>query len=293
MPPTGSGNAGALAVTGALESLAQRHEVAVGGRQVVWRRFGHGQPLVLLHGGHGSWLHWARNVQAWARHRAVWVPDLPGYGESDAPPEATLASLLEATQRSLDALVGASTLIDLAGFSFGGLVAAHLAVRRGAVRRLALCGPAGHGGPRRPRGELRSWRRAFEQHDLPQLAELMRHNLWVHMLHHPEHIDALALHIHTQACVRTRFHSKPISRSGGLGDGLARFQGPTLLVWGQHDVTADPVHAAAGLGGQRADRRACVIPNAGHWVQFEAADTINTLLLRWLDATRDNLQQET
>lgn len=276
-----------------LEREARRFEVPFEGGRVVWRRFGEGKPLVLLHGGHGSWLHWGRNVRAWAAHRAVWVPDLPGYGDSDPPPEPTLRSLLDTTQHTLNALVGAGTPINLAGFSFGGLVAVHLALRRGGVTRLALLGPAGHGGPRRPRGELRSWRQAYEQRDVAALADLMRHNLWVHMLHHPASVGGLGLRIHTNACLKARFHSKPISRAGGLGECLARFQGPALLAWGQHDVTADPVQAAAALGGHRADRQACVIPGAGHWVQFEAADAVNTLLLRWLEETSDNLQQET
>jgi pimeloyl-ACP methyl ester carboxylesterase len=275
-----------------LEREARRHEVRFEGGRVVWRCFGKGKPLVLLHGGHGSWLHWARNVRALAAHRAVWVPDLPGYGDSAPPPEPTLRSLLDTTHHTLGALVGACTPIDLVGFSFGGLVAAHLALRRGGVSRLALLGPAGHGGTRRPRGGLRSWRQAYEHWDVAALAELMRHNLWVHMLHHPASIEDLALRIHTDACLKARFHSKPISRAGGLGDCLARFCRPVLLAWGEHDVTAEPAQAASLLTGSRNDCSVHVVPNAGHWVQFEAADAVNTLLLRWLEETSDNLQQE-
>src|SRR3546814_12050761 len=42
-------------------------------------------PLLLLHGSHGGWMHWLRNIQALARERCVIVPDMPGFGESDAP----------------------------------------------------------------------------------------------------------------------------------------------------------------------------------------------------------------
>jgi pimeloyl-ACP methyl ester carboxylesterase len=285
-------NEPARAFIAELEGRAQRHEVGFEGGQVTWRRFGQGAPLVLLHGGHGSWLHWARNIAALTMRHAVWVPDLPGYGASSAPVRPTLDSLVDTTCRTLDALIGAGTPIGLAGFSFGSLVAAHLAVRRGCVTRLALLGPAGHGGPRRPRGELRSWREAHERQDKAALREVMRHNLLMHMLYDAGAANDLAVAIHTAACLRTRFRSKPISRSGGLDDCLACYAGPVLLVWGEHDVTADPQQAVLALGRGRADRHTRIVPEAGHWVQFECSDAANTLLLEWFDETGHRLQLE-
>ena len=40
------------------------------------------------------------------------------------------------------------------------------------------------------------------------LAGVMRHNLAAHMLHDPARIDALAVQVHTAACLNTRFYSK-------------------------------------------------------------------------------------
>jgi len=265
-----------------LECLARKHSVAArhGGR-VVWRSFGDGPPLVLLHGGHGTWLHWARNIRAMAAQHTLWLPDMPGYGESDLPAEQTLASLVDALRETLDALVGAATPIQLAGFSFGGLVAASLARQRNAVTTLALLGPAGHGGARRPRGELQSWRGMDAQHDAAALTEIMRHNLWVHMLHADHHVDATALHIHTQACLHARFRSKPISRAGGLVNALAGYRGPLLLGWGEHDVTADPPQAARTLAQARQGCRIHMFAGVGHWAPYEAADEVNAVLLQW------------
>jgi pimeloyl-ACP methyl ester carboxylesterase len=267
----------------ALDSSAQRHDVVFDGSHITWRRFGAGPALVLLHGGHGSWLHWARNIGAWCTGRSVWVPDLPGYGDSSPPAEPSLAALVDATTRTLDTLVGSSTPIALVGFSFGGLVAANLAARRPGVAQLALLGPAGHGSARRPRGDLRAWRDAADSHDEAALAEVMRHNLAMHMLHGADAIDALALRIHTSACLKTRFHSKAISRAGGLAQALERHHGPLLLAWGEHDVTVVPERVAASLGQGRASCRTRLVPGAGHWVQYEAAEAINQLLLGWLD----------
>lgn len=263
-----------------LEQRMQRHTVHCSGGNVVWRMLGSGRPLVLLHGGHGSWMHWVRNIEALSAHRSVWMPDMPGYGGSDAPAEPTISSLLGRLTGSLNELLGQSTSIDLAGFSFGGLVAAHLAVARRGVDRLALLGPAGHGGLRRPRSELVPWRNAVD--DAAALAQVMRHNLLAHMLHQPDSVDPLAVRVHTEACLQTRFRSKSISRAGGLQALLHKATCPVLLAWGAHDVTATPELLAPELAACHPRSRTDIVTDAGHWVQYESAPAINALLREWL-----------
>ncbi len=265
-----------------LEAQATRHRVEVDGRFVCWRQFGEGPPLVLLHGGHGSWLHWVRNIEVLARRFTVWVPDLPGFGESDdlGPSRSgDMADLVHATLNSLDALVGADTWVDLVGFSFGGLVAAQLAARRSRIRHLVLLGAAGHGGLRRPRGELMNWHRAKTQEAIDAC---MHHNLHMHMLFDPAQIDALALAVHSVSCKRARFRSRPISQAGGLSAALAQTSAQVLLVWGEHDVTAEPAVLKKTLLEGQPQRQACILPGVGHWVQYESADEVNRLLLEAL-----------
>ena len=96
-----------------------------------------------------------------------------------------------------------------------------------------------------------------------------------------EEIDPLAVQIHTDACLRTRFRSKEISQGGGLLAALMQRSGPSLLVWGEHDVTADPEVIAPTLADSLLDCRTRLIKGAGHWVQYECADEINALLLGW------------
>lgn len=267
-----------------VDALAGHRRVAWAGRDVAWRRFGAGRPLVLIHGGHGSWAHWIRNVEALARQREVWVPDLPGYGDSDdAAPDDGLAGVVRPLAATLDQLVGPRTAVDVVGFSFGGLVAAHLATARAGVERLALLGPGGHGGRRRPRGALRAWKPAAESGDAAALEAVMRHNLAMHMLSaEPAAIDPLALALHTQACLRTRFRSKEISRAGGLHDVLAGHRGALLMLWGEHDVTADPAALAAAHAARPAPGALEIVADAGHWVQYEQAARVNKRLAHWL-----------
>lgn len=265
-----------------LEAQATRHRVEVAGRFVCWRQFGKGPPLVLLHGGHGSWLHWVRNIEALAARFTVWMPDLPGYGDSDdlGPSRSGgVTDLAHATLTSLDALVGADTWIDLVGFSFGGLVAAQIAARRPCIRHLVLLGAAGHGGLRRPRGALMSWHRAKTQE---AIEACMHNNLHVHMLFDVAQIDALALQVHTLSCQRARFRSRPISQAGGLSAALDQCSAQVLLVWGEHDVTAEPAALVKTLVEGQPQRQARILPGVGHWVQYESAVEINRLLLEVL-----------
>lgn len=277
----------ALDLIARTDALATLHDVEHGGVRVRWRRFGSdtpAPPLVLLHGGHGSWMHWLRNIEALSAGRSLWLPDMPGFNESDALPQpaagrAALDPLLDALGGSLDQLIGAGREIDLGGFSFGGLVASRFAVRRSGVRRLALIGSGGHGSLRRMTVEMVNWR-AAEDRDQERAALL--HNLGALMLHDKAAIDALAFAIHDISCHGTRFRSKEVSLSGGLQEALGRLGGPQLLLWGEYDVTADPPSLLPQLLAGHPLRQGRLIEGAGHWAQFERADAVNSALLGFL-----------
>ena len=293
--------------------------VDAAGCPVVWHLYGDGNvyatPLVLLHGGHGSHLHWVRNVLALSTRRPVWVPDMPGFAESgdlqgDPHDPERLERLLDVLEASLDVLQvpsgdGATSAswarmphaaqegapdhghphapprVAIAGFSFGGLVAASLAARLsarpGRLERLALLGPGGHGGTRRQTIPLVDWR----VDDPVDRRRALEHNLRVFMLHDAgpaDNVDALALAIHTWSCELTRFRSRALSRSPRLAPALDHISAPILLAWGEHDVTAEPPVIGAALTTDHPNRRLVLIPDAGHWVQYEQAETVNALL---------------
>jgi len=274
-----------------VDALSTHHDVKHGGVRVRWRRFGNdasNPPLVLLHGGHGSWMHWLRNIEALSASRSLWLPDMPGFNDSDAMSEpaagqSLLDAFLDTLRATLDELVGAETGIDLGGFSFGGLIAARLGALRGRIRRMILMGSGGHGTLRRLTVDLINWR-AAEDRDEERAALL--HNLAAMMLHDRTSIDALAFAIHDISCHGTRFRSKEISVAGGLQAALETIGGPQLLVWGENDVTADSRSLVAQLVKDHPQREGTVIDGAGHWVQFERADEVNARVLRFLSETR-------
>ncbi len=101
-----------------LERTAERVWTPCGeGARMVWRRWGSGRPLVLLHGDAGSWMHWARNIEALAAHRTVWAPDMPGFADSDLPRGGLDAdSIADIVASNLPQILGAQHF-DLVGFS--------------------------------------------------------------------------------------------------------------------------------------------------------------------------------
>jgi pimeloyl-ACP methyl ester carboxylesterase len=285
--PTPTSDAEARLFIERIAASGTRHDVVHGGVRVCWRRFGAEKnahpPLVLLHGGHGSWMHWLRNVEALSAEHTLWLPDMPGFNDSDAPPGAApgedpLGPLLDALGGSLDQLIGVGTSIDLGGFSFGGLTAARFAVRRGATRRLALVGSGGHGTVRRMSVEMINWRAAPNRDE--ERAALL-HNLGALMLHDTSAIDPLAFEIHGISCHGTRFRSKDVSQAGGLQKAIDTLGVPTLLLWGEYDVTADPRPLVAQLVTEGPGREGVVIDGAGHWAQYERADEVNARLLKF------------
>ena len=278
----GSTRATACAEIAALESVCERIAQPVLGHHVVWRRVGSGPPLVLLHGGHGSWLHWARVIPELSSSFSLWMPDMPGYGETTLTPTGGLTELVAQLRQCLDALLGAHTPILLGGFSFGGLVSAQLAAQREHVQRLVLIGPAGHGGPRRQTVSPMPWRHLDPDHDPVQWANRMRHNLLAQMLHSEAAVDALAMEIQWRGCLNTRFRSKPFSRSAALAPALGRYPGEVLTLWAEHDVTAVPHDMTDGVAPDGAPRRQRVVGGAGHWLMHESPSTTARLMKRGL-----------
>lgn len=244
-------------------------------------------PVVLLHGGSGSWTHWVLNiVPLLDSGRRVLALDLPGHGDSDGPQGsggAALADRLAACWPQLVRACAHGQVPDLVGFSLGGLTAGLLlATHAVAVRRLVLVGAPGMGLPAQ-RLDLRGWRH------LPSPAQqeaVHRHNLAALMLHDARRIDGLALQIHRANVVRDRLVRRRRTPPDALVRWLGQIQRPIHAIYGAHDVLYGaylPQLTEAFSAAAPQFARLQLIDHAGHWVQFEAAPAFNTALLRALN----------
>ncbi len=271
----------------ALERQSTRHETAIDGGLMVWHAWGQGHgglpPVVLLHGGSGSWTHWVRNIPALvAAGRRGWVPDLPGFGESSAPAVGHDADALpEPVEAGLRALLGDSAC-DLVGFSFGGMVAGFLAERWPArVARLVVVGAPGLGIDPPGTIALRPW---MLLRDEARRREAHRANLAALMLWNPQAVDELALTLHIANMDRDRLTRRRMSRTGVLRRSLAHVRCPLHAVYGAEDVLFRGLHEALSeaLSDAPDFRGLTIVPQAGHWVQYEQPAAFDAALARVL-----------
>ncbi|MES2978510.1 MAG: alpha/beta fold hydrolase [Pseudomonadota bacterium] len=272
-----------------LRASARRVLTPCGDGSIVWHAWGERSgsnlpPLVLLHGGSGSWTHWLRNITALAAAgRSVWVPDLPGFGDSAMPPDGDDADAMPAPlEEGLQRLLGEQAC-DLVGFSFGAMTAGLFAAAYpGRVRRLVLVGAPGFGiEPLQPY-RLKGWRH------LPRQAArdaVHRHNLAELMLHDPAKITPLACWLQADNAVRDRLPGRRLSRTPVLARCLQQLEQPAQLVYGSEDVfyKGQPERYVEALAAMDRGHSVVAVEGAGHWVQFERPAHFNALLLASLD----------
>jgi pimeloyl-ACP methyl ester carboxylesterase len=266
-----------------LYAAARRRETPCGDGCLVWREWGGGPPLVLLHGGAGSWLHWARNIGHFAANWRVLAPDLPGLGDSADAPQPTTSEALGAVLAHGLEIVAPDDPLPLVGFSFGGVVGGHAGVALGG--RLAGLMLIGTGGLALPGGEALRPRRFETCMDAVAIDAVHRDNLALLMFADPRRIDDLAVRIQRENVARARLRERSMAKSDTLVGVLPRLAGRLGGVWAERDAFAVP-HVQSRLDllrRLRPDAEVQIAPGLGHWIPYEAPDWCNAFVDSWLD----------
>lgn len=258
-----------------LASASTRMATPFRGGEMVWRIWGDGPPLMLAHGSHGSWRHWALNITSLARDWTLIVPDLPGFGDSDLPAQQDHEAIAEALFVGLSQIAGTGTAVDVAAFSMGGVFCAELAARFPAVvRRLVLIDTGGLG---TPLGDITLTRVKDLEGEEAEAAH--RRNLAALMLSSEVRIDPLAVHIQATGVAAGRLKFFPLILPHRLLDALERARCEVHAIWGAMDAThPNPPAQEQVLRTLRPDMTFRVIPAAGHWVMYERPAAFETAL---------------
>ena len=270
-----------------IESRAIVHRTACGSGSMVWRSWGQGQPVVLLHGGSGSWLHWIKTIPALvAANCEVFAADMPGLGDSampDVPLTAEHCGRIVAD--GLSQLIADHRRPHLVGFSFGAHVGTFAAIDLGdRLSSFTLTGCAALGLPHNYVDLLKA------DPDIVDVTPDDRHrrNLATLMFANPALIDDMAIRIQAQNIAKARFRSRAFAKSNAIAVNLPRVRVPVQAIWGEQDVLATPsIDARFTILRQgHPDLVTRIVPRAGHWAMYEQADAFNAALLDLLDLPR-------
>jgi len=277
---------GGLAEITHLEKTAKRHSTPCGDGALAWHEWGDGPPLVLFHGGFGSWKHWCRNIPGLAERFTVFAADLPGLGDSDAAPEPhTTEGLAAILADGVDRLLGRETVFYLGAFSLGAVLSSPLIQTAG--NRLAhgiLIGPGGLG--KHWTNAVENQRRRSSTMSESELREVVRSNLGHTMIGNRDLIDDDTVSIQMGLLnQKRRLKGLPMSQSAVLMDLLPSISDRITIVWGDLDpyLVPDLPTAITNISADCPGLDARIIEGVGHWANYEAAALTNDMFYKLLD----------
>ncbi len=235
----------------------------------------------------------------------VWAPNLRGYGRSTRPPrmaDYAIENLLDDVQGLIEA-AGPAREVVLLAHDWGAVLAWQIGMHRAQlIDRLVIMNVPHPACMQRelrvnPQQRRSSWYVAFFQ--LPWLPEwlLARDQgariaeIFRSSARHPENFSAADLAVFRENAASSVQLGAMINwyralvRGGGMRRmaalGMPVITVPTMLLWGEQDMalTKATTYATEDWVDELTVR---YIPDASHWVQQDAPETVNAMLAAWL-----------
>lgn len=273
------------AIADQLLADAEEFSTPCGSGAMRWRRWGAGEPVVLLHGGSGSWTHWIKTIPALRTRFEVWAADLPGLGDSAMPPPPLdPAGCGRQTAHGLRTLIAKDRRPRLVAFSFGGHVGTYAAKELGNwLGDFTIVGSSALG---LPFVRLEEFPKERSRMSEAERLEVHRRTLEILMFAEPSRIDDEAVRLQAVNIAKARFRSREFALGDDIKRQLAHVGVPLRAIWGARDVLARPTVEAAydALRVHHPELVTRTVPDAGHWVMYEQGDAFNAALLALLDA---------
>ena len=259
---------------------------------------GEGAPVILLHGFPEFWYSWRHQFAALAKagFRAI-APDLRGYNDSEGSSRISGFRCNELVSDVVE-LMAAQNIgpAYIVGHDWGGLIAWRLAAKHPElVQKLAVLNAAHPAGYRRelmrnPMQWLRSYYVLLFQ--LPRLPEfLLRRRdfaalerAWRRQPVHPQAFTADDIAQYKAAFTKRgmtgplNYYRAAMRYSRDLFDPPQTIQAPTLIVWGEQEPFMSSNvndHLEQWVPNVRVE----TISEASHWVQNDAPEKVNRLLI--------------
>jgi len=266
-------------IAAAVSADAEVVRTPCGDGEMVWRRWGKGTPVVLAHGGSGSWTHWIKTIPVLKQHCEVWAVDMPGLGDSAMPPPPqTPAGCGQWLALGVKALIPKDRRPHLVAFSFGAHVSSFALVHlQDHMASFTITGCAALG---LPQGPGKEYPREMEGMSEDERMGVHRGLLEILMFKDPARIDPLAVWLQSENIRQARFRSRPFARMPEIAQHIPDVRIPVKAVWGGDDQTAWPSVEARYdvLRQSHPELVTRTVPDAGHWVMYERPDAFNRTL---------------
>jgi len=244
------------------------------------RQGGTGEPLLVLHGELGV-PGWLQAYALLAEHYTVYVPSLPGFGQSARPDWILSVRDLAAWVSWFVRDLQLPRPLNVIGCSAGGWIAAEIATVNAALfQKMVLVGAAGL----KPEvGEVWDYfvhapQEAFTQafYDPESAKEYIKYyeKTWT-----PE----AELQVESNREMASRLLWKPYMRSHTLAGLLRGIATPTLLVWGREDAIV-PLNVSTLYQKAIPGATVQVIDRCGHMPEMEKPNEFAQVVLDFLTA---------
>jgi pimeloyl-ACP methyl ester carboxylesterase len=265
----------------------------VAGTRVNYVEMGSGSPIVFVHGLAGCWQNWLESMPHFARGHRVIAMDLPGFGESELPPDGIS---IQGYGRFIDAFleevgVDHATVV---GNSMGGFIAAEVAISHPSrVDKLVLVSAAGlvHVRPT----QLAVAKRLARFFHYGTARVIARREHWVRrrgmrrmflygVAQHPDLLQPeLCYEIASGAGKDGFVDAFWAVLDYDFADRLPEIRRPTLIVWGRDDRIV-PVGGAYEYESLIPGSRRVIFEDTGHVPMIERPAAFNQLLEEFLTA---------
>lgn len=256
-------------------------------------------PLVLfLHGFPECWYSWRHQLQAVgdAGFRA-WAPDMRGYNLTDKPRgiDAYHLNALTTDVQELLNVAGVEKAI-LVAHDWGALVAWRFAMDYPErLEKLVIMNVPHPGAARKGLIMPRQWLKSyyigmfqvpwlpewFLEHNPQFGAEAMRQTAVRREAFTDADLEVYARAIGQPGAMRAAVNYYRSLLRSGFALPLKPIDVPTLMIWGEDDVALSK-ELTYGTDQWVRDFRIHYIPHCGHWVQNEAADEVNQVMLNFI-----------
>ncbi len=274
--------------------IAHQHRIRIVGNEVNYVDIGSADehPIVFIHGLGGQWQNWLENIPRFAQQRRVIACDLPGFGRSPMPSEKiTIEFYGRVVAELCDRLeLGPCVLV---GNSMGGYIASELAISRpDLAERLMLVSAAGVSQMDVAKRPMMAVTKAVGLATAMNVAQLqavarrprMRHWALLLVARHPSRLAPdLAFEGLMKGTGKPGFvDAMRACLEYDLRDRLPEIGCPTLVVWGEKDMTI-PVQDADKFTDLISGSRKLIMADTGHVAMAERPVTFNDHLADFLE----------